>query len=148
MSAKALAFIDNLLKIIETKDHARMDELIGEQITFHTPRVLKPHTDRNIVKLILQGIPTLIENFHYERTWAAGSEAIMEFRGSVGKWTVHGLDIFTVGDDGRASELTVFVRPPKGLAALGEAEDKFSQSFGKQKLAAKPASWEAQEKVP
>jgi len=140
MSAKALAFIEKLLAIIESKDHTRMDELIGEQITFHTPRFLKPHTDRNIVKLILQGIPTLIEDFHYERTWAAGDEAIMEFKGKVGKWTVHGLDIFTIGDDGRASELTVFVRPPKGLEALGEAEDKFAQHFAKQMLSAKPAS--------
>lgn len=140
MPTKALAFIDNLLKIIETKDHARMDELIGEQITFHTPRFLKPHTDRNVVKLILQGIPTLIEDFHYERTWAAGNEAIMEFKGKVGKWTVHGLDIFTVGDDGRASELTVFVRPPKGLEALGEAEDKLANFFAKQAPPANSAS--------
>lgn len=140
MPTKALAFIDNLLKIIETKDHARMDELIGEQITFHTPRFLKPHTDRNVVKLILQGIPTLIEDFHYERTWAAGNEAIMEFKGKVGKWTVHGLDIFTVGDDGRASELTVFVRPPKGLEALGEAEDKLANVFAKQTPPANSAS--------
>jgi hypothetical protein len=72
----------------------------------------------------------VIENFHYERTWAAGREAIMEFKGNVGKFQVHGLDIFTIGDDGRASELTVFVRPSKGLEALGEAEDKMAQYFG------------------
>jgi hypothetical protein len=131
MTAKAQAFIDKLLQIVASKDHSRMDELIGEQITFHTPRFLKPHTDRKVVKLILQGIPRVIENFHYERTWAAGDEAIMEFKGNVGKWVLHGLDIFTVGEDGRASELTVFVRPPRGLEALGEAEDKLVAFFGK-----------------
>ena len=131
MSAKAQAFVDKLLQIVASKEHARMDELIGEQITFHTPRFLKPQTDRDVVKLILQGIPMVIKNFHYERTWPAGDEAIMEFKGNVGKWAVHGLDIFTVGDDGRASELTVFVRPPKGLEALGEAEDKLVAHFGK-----------------
>ncbi|MBE0546736.1 MAG: hypothetical protein IH627_03565 [Rubrivivax sp.] len=131
MSAKAQAFIDKLLQIVASKDHSRMDELLGETITFHTPRFLKPHTDRKVVKLILQGIPMVIKNFHYERTWPAGDEAIMEFKGHVGRWVVHGLDIFTVGDDGRATELTVFVRPPKGLEALGEAEDKLAAFFGK-----------------
>jgi hypothetical protein len=130
MSQKAQAFIDKVLDIIGKKDASRIDEIVGEQITFYTPRFLKPHTDRNVVKLILQGVPMVIENFHYARTWAAGDEAIMEFKGNVGKWHVHGLDIFTVGDDGRAKELTVFVRPPKGLEALGEAEDKLAQFFG------------------
>ena len=130
MSATAKTFIDKVLAIVQAKDHTRLDEIVGDQITFYTPRFLKPHTDRNVVKLILQGIPTVIENFHYERTWACGQEAIMEFKGNVGKFHVHGLDIFTLGEDGRANELTVFVRPPKGLEALGEAEDKMAQFFG------------------
>lgn len=130
MSAKAQAFIDKILTMVQSKDHSRLDEIVGDPITLYTPRFLKPHTDRNVVKLILQGIPLVIENFHYERTWPCGDEAIMEFKGNVGKWHVHGLDIFTIGDDGRAKELTVFVRPPKGLEALGEAEDKMAQFFG------------------
>jgi hypothetical protein len=131
MSDKTRAFITKVLEIVEKKDHSRIDELVGETITFYTPRFLKPHTDRNVVKLILQGIPVVIENFHYDRTWACDDEAFMEFKGNIGKWHVHGLDIFTVGDDGRAKELTVFVRPPKGLEALGEAEDKMVEFFGK-----------------
>jgi hypothetical protein len=130
MPTKAQIFIDTVLEIIQTRDHTRIDELIGDEITFYTPRFLKPHTDRETVKRILQGIPLVIENFHYERTWAAGDEALMEFKGNVGDFQVHGLDIFTLGDDGRARELTVFVRPPKGLQALGEAEDRMSEYFG------------------
>ncbi len=131
MSTSTQAFIDRLLDIVATRDHARIEEIIGDPITFYTPRFLKPHTDRNIIKRILQGIPVVIENFHYERTWATGQEAIMEFKGNVCEIQVHGLDIFTVGDDGRASELTVFIRPAKGLQALGEAEDKMVEFFGK-----------------
>ncbi len=138
MSKKTQDFIEKVLAIVEKKEHARLDEIVGETITFYTPRFLKPHTDRNVVKLILQGIPMVIENFHYERTWAADDEAIMEFKGNVGKWQVHGIDIFTVDASGRASELTVFVRPPKGLEALGEAEDKLTQFFGRQPLKSSP----------
>jgi hypothetical protein len=131
MSTSTQAFIDRLLDIVATRDHARIDEIIGDPITFYTPRFLKPHTDRATIKRILQGIPVVVENFHYERTWAAGREAILEFKGNVGAIQIHGLDIFTVGDDGRASELTVFIRPAKGLQALGEAEDKMTEYFGK-----------------
>jgi hypothetical protein len=53
----------------------------------------------------------------------------MEFKGKVGEIVVHGLDIFTIGDDGRASELTVFLRPTKGLMAVGEAEDAMASKF-------------------
>jgi hypothetical protein len=130
MPNKAQAFIDKLLGIIASQDPTRMDEIVGETITFHTPRFLRPHTDRRIVCAILRSIPQVIEGFHYERTWAAGDQALMEFKGHIGKWTVHGLDIFTVADDGRASELTVFIRPPKGLEALGEAEDRLARAHG------------------
>lgn len=138
MTANAQAFIDRLLDIIAKQDHSRMDELIGDPITFHTPRFLKPHTDRRIVTMILQSIPKTIENFHYERTWATGNEALMEFKGNIGKWALHGLDIFTIGEDGRASELTVFIRPPKGLEALGEAEDRLAQAWGTAKTPSTP----------
>ena len=131
MSEKARAFIDKVIEIVANEQHDRIDELIGDEITFYTPRFLKPHTDREIIKRILQGIPLVIENFHYTRTWAAGDEALMEFKGTVGEFQVHGLDIFTLGDDGRAKELTVFVRPPKGLDALGQAEDRMAEIFGK-----------------
>lgn len=130
MSAHTQSFIDRLLQIVATRDHRRIEELVGDPITFYTPRFLKPHTDRDKVKLILQGIPVVVEGFHYERTWATEREAIMEFKGNVGAIQVHGLDIFTVGDDGRASELTVFVRPIKAMQALGEAEDRMAEYFG------------------
>ena len=130
MSTKTQAFIDKVLQIVATRDPSRVDELVGESITFHTPRYLKPHTDRQAVKLVLTGVIRIVEDFRYDRTWATEHEAIMEFRGRIGKWVIHGLDIFTVGDDGRATELTVFVRPPKGLEALGEAEDRMLASLG------------------
>jgi len=124
MNTAAEAFVKKVITIFETEDYARLDEIIGDSITFYTPRFLKPHTDRLMVILILQGIPRVIDNFHYERSWATGGDAIMEFKGKVGRWDVHGIDVFSLGEDGRAKELTVFVRPPKGLEALGEREDK------------------------
>jgi hypothetical protein len=122
-------FAEHLQQAAANHDFSILDQLIGDEVVFHTPRFLKPITSRQHMLLILRSIPVVIEGFHYERTWVSGREALMEFKGKVGEIVVHGLDIFTVGDDGRATELTVFLRPTKGLMAVGEAEDAMASKF-------------------
>lgn len=131
----AQRFADRLLKAAADHDFSVLDQLIADEVVFHTPRFLKPITGRQHMLAVLRSIPVVIEGFHYERTWVSGQNALMEFKGKVGEIVVHGLDIFTVGDDGRAFELTVFLRPTKGLMAVGEAEDKLASMFA----AARPA---------
>lgn len=128
-TAPAQRFADRLLGAVAAHDLAALDALIADRIVFHTPRFLKPITNRPHVLAILRSIPVVIEGFHYERTWVSGASALMEFKGKIGDIQVHGLDIFTVEDDARASELTVFVRPSRGLTALGEAEDRLASTF-------------------
>lgn len=128
-SAPAQRFVERLLEALATHDFSVLDSLIADQVVFHTPRFLRPITDRRHMLMVLQSIPVVIEGFHYERRWISGNEAIMEFKGKVGEIVVHGLDIFTIGADGRAHELTVFIRPTRGLQALGEAEDRLAHLF-------------------
>lgn len=125
-------FLQRLLAGVAASDYSILEALIADEVLFHTPRFLKPITSRPQMLTILRSIPVIVEGFHYERTWTAGSEAIMEFKGKVGEVIVHGLDIFTVGADGRAGELTVFLRPTKALAAIGEAEDRLASHFKQQ----------------
>jgi hypothetical protein len=127
MSTKTEAFARKVLDIVARKDHAGMAELVGEGAVFHTPRFLKPITDRQHIILVLQGIIQVLPDFTYERWWTTEHEAIMHFKGHVVGTDVvaHGLDIFTVGDDGRFRELTVFLRPTKALEAIGAVEDAF-----------------------
>ena len=58
----------------------------------------------------------------------------MEFKGHVRNTEVlvHGLDIFTIDSEGKASELTVFLRPTKALETLGAIEDELVKSSLKQ----------------
>ncbi len=125
----AALFARRLLEAVARRDFSALDSLVADQVVFHTPRFLKPITSREHMLMVLRSIPVVIEGFHYERHWVSGDEAIMEFKGRVGEIIVHGLDIFTIGADGRALELTVFIRPTKGLQALGEAEDKLAHLF-------------------
>lgn len=122
-------FVERLLKAVEDRDFSVLDALLADEVVFHTPRFLKPITNRQHMLMILRSIPVVIEGFHYERRWVSGDEAIMEFKGRIGEIVVHGLDIFTIRADGRIHELTVFIRPTKGLQALGEAEDRLAHLF-------------------
>jgi ketosteroid isomerase-like protein len=123
MTDKAQALIAHILKVVETGDHDGIDQVLAENVELNTPRFLKPITDKTHFKIVLKTIPKVIENFHYERTWSGGDEAIMEFKGNIGAIQVHGLDIFHLDADGKVKELTVFIRPTKAHAALAEAED-------------------------
>lgn len=123
MSEKASALIRHILDAVAAGRSDDITQILAETVTLNTPRFLKPITDRTHVTIVLKTIPKVLEGFRYDRTWAAGEEAIMEFRGKIGEVQVHGLDIFHLDADGKVDELTVFIRPTKALQALAETED-------------------------
>lgn len=125
MSAKTEAFITRLLDLVVRHDAAGLADLVGEPVVLHTPRFLRPVTDRRHVIAILQGFVTIVPDLRYRRWWSTPDEAILHFEGHVvGTDTVvHGVDLFTVGDDGRFTELTVFLRPTRAIEAIGALED-------------------------
>ncbi len=123
MTTVAETFIETVLEKVKAGTGSSVSAWLAPGARLFTPRHHKPVTDPNHFAIILQSIPKVLENFRYDRTWAAGDEAIMEFKGNIGAVEVHGLDIFTIDDNGQISELTVFVRPTKAHAALAERED-------------------------
>lgn len=124
MAANAEAFIQTILGMVKDRDYAGIPNIIAPGAVLHTPRHFKPITDIRHFAAVLLMVPQVIEEFHYSRTWAQGDTALMEFKGTIDGKLIHGLDIFVLDDDNRASELTVFLRPTSAHAILGEAEDK------------------------
>jgi len=118
-------FQSRLHEIVRTGNPVGLEDLITDPFVLHTPRFLRPVTDRGHCLAILKGILYLVPDIRYDRAWETDGSIAMEFKGHVRdtEILVHGLDIFTVGADGRATELTVFLRPTKAIAALGELED-------------------------
>jgi hypothetical protein len=43
---------------------------------------------------------------------------VLRFRGRVGQYQLEGVDIVTTGEDGLITDVTVMVRPLRGLEAL------------------------------
>jgi hypothetical protein len=54
----------------------------------------------------------------YRHEWWDDDSAVLEFTADLGGLTVHGIDMVRWGSDGRLVEITVMVRPFKGLTQL------------------------------
>ena len=118
-------FVENIHRIVRNQDLAGIAELVAEDAVLHTPRFLRPITQRAQMVLILQGIIKFVEDFDYYRVFTQENEVVMEFKGKLGDVVVHGVDIFTIDEAGKIKELTVFIRPTKALEAIGQMEDEF-----------------------
>ena len=120
-------FVREFRDLVRRRDVAALPGFIAEEPVFHTPRFLRPITRKEHMVLVLQGIVRFVEGFEYERIFTRGNEAVMEFRGRVGDVEVHGVDIFTIDEQGKIKELTVFLRPTRALEAIGQMEDQHFQ---------------------
>ena len=118
-------FVEEIHRVVRSRDLAGLEKLVAENGVLHTPRFLRPITQRAQMVLVLQGILMHVEGFDYYRVFTQGNEAMMEFKGKLGDVVVHGVDIFTIDEAGKIKELTVFIRPTKALDALGRMEDEF-----------------------
>ena len=119
------AFVERLVAAKASRSPEAWQEMIREDVVMHTPRFFKPITDRNHVIAVLEGILTILPDFHWHRIWHGDGECVMEFTGHVngGKTVAHGIDLFEYDEDGRISKLTVFLRPTSALLEIAEGED-------------------------
>jgi len=105
----------------ERKDFGAADELLAADVTFRSPVVFKPYEGRDQVKLILNAVVQVFEDFRYLEQVESDDVAVLQFEARVGDRWLQGVDILKFGDDGRVQELTVMVRPMSGMHALAEA---------------------------
>ena len=130
-------FVTSFIEMTSNKDIAALDECIADTVTMHTPRFFKPITNKEHVKAALRGFMSLVEGLNYadQRHWVNGNDVIFEFRGKLGDIELHGVDIFTINDEGKISELSVMIRPESALQAIGKTEDKLVMQLLAQKQA-------------
>ncbi len=104
----------------EAKDFSRVDDLFAEDAVFRSPVVFKPYEGRDAMRVVLEAVVQVFEDFRYVEHVEAGDTAMLMFEARVGDREVQGVDILRFGDDGRAVELIVMVRPMSGMHALAE----------------------------
>ena len=103
--------------LIATKDAAGLDNLLADNVVFHSPIVHTPQEGKPITTLYLNAALYVFNNdsFKYLREVISGNNAILEFSTVIEGITVNGVDMITWGADGRITEFKVMVRPLKAI---------------------------------
>ncbi len=114
----------------EAKDFSAIEAILSEDVVFRSPVVFKPYEGRDAVGALLGAVVQVFEDFRYTDQVETGDAAALAFSARVGDRELDGIDFLGFGDDGRVTELTVFVRPLSGVNALAEAMQRKLEELG------------------
>lgn len=106
-------------EFIETLNENILDGILAEDVKFHSPFVWKPKEGKMMTKAILVAASQTFQNFRYIREIAENNNFMLEFEAQVGDFTLRGVDIIALGDDGKIIDFEVMVRPANALQTLG-----------------------------
>jgi len=106
-------------EFIETLNANILDEILAENVKFHSPFVWKPKEGKMMTKAILIAASQTFQDFRYVREIAENNNFMLEFQAKVGELTLRGVDIIALGDDGKIIDFEVMIRPANALQSLG-----------------------------
>ena len=112
----------------------RLDELLADDVVFHSPVVHSPQRGKDLTKLYLSaaygvfspgaaGQPAVEQKagrtpFHYVREVAGERDAVLEFEAEIDGIFINGVDMIRWNDAGRIVDFKVMVRPLKAVNLL------------------------------
>ncbi|MFA5321519.1 MAG: nuclear transport factor 2 family protein [Smithella sp.] len=104
-------------KLMETKDSAGLDDLLADNVVFHSPVVHMPQVGKPITKLYLTAALFVFNNGHFKylREVISGNNAVLEFSTEIEGIYINGVDMITWGEDGRITDFKVMIRPLKAI---------------------------------
>jgi len=105
--------------IVDTRDPARLDDLLADGCVFRSPAVHTPQEGKALTAAYLSAALVILgPTLTYLHEWWDDGSAVLEFTAELDGLSVHGIDMMRWGSDGRLVEFTVMARPFKGLTQL------------------------------
>jgi hypothetical protein len=115
---------------VEAEDLSEFESLFAEDASFNSPVVFRPYEGRDAIRVILDAVAQVFEDFRYIDQVDDGGAAFLMFEARVGDRQLQGVDILRFDDEDRITELTVMVRPMSGMNALAEAMRRRLEAAG------------------
>lgn len=107
--------------VVESRDPARLPDLMAPDAVFRSPAVFAPAEGRDaVVGYLTAALRVLGPTLAYQREWVGDDSAVLEFTAQLGETHVHGIDMITWGEDGLIRDFTVMVRPKRALDVVIE----------------------------
>jgi ketosteroid isomerase-like protein len=109
--------IDTWHKLVGARDESGLDNILADNVVFHSPVVHTPQEGKPITKLYLTAAMHVLNNgtFKYLREVISGNNAVLEFSTVIDGITINGVDMITWGADGRITDFKVMLRPLKAI---------------------------------
>lgn len=114
----------------EAKDFSQVDELFAADATLRSPVVFRPYEGRTAIKLLLEAVAQVFEDFRYTDQVETDDTAVLVFAARVGERELEGVDILRFDPEGTVIEMTVMVRPMSGMHALAERMREMLEAAG------------------
>lgn len=106
----------------EAKDLELLTETLHEDVVLHSPILFRGFEGRDTVALVLTHVAATLEDLTYVDELSDGKFVCLRFKAKVAGTSreLEGIDFLELDDEGRVTELTVFMRPFSALTAFNE----------------------------
>jgi hypothetical protein len=107
-------------RLIEARDSGALDDILADDVVFHSPVVHTPQKGKELAKMYLSAAIMLLGNneFKYVRELIGESEAVLEFTSEVNGIHINGVDMIHWNSDGKIDDFKVMIRPLKAVNLL------------------------------
>lgn len=109
-------------RLIEEGDPTGLDNILADEVVFHSPVVHTPQEGKAITTLYLAAAFEVLagDKFSYVRELIAENDAILEFVTEIDGVHINGVDLIRWNDAGKIVDFKVMVRPLKAVTMLQE----------------------------
>ena len=112
--------IDTWHQLIEDRNAAGLDDILADDVVFHSPVVHTPQRGKALTKLYLSAAIMVLggNKFEYVREVIGESDAVLEFTAELDGIIINGVDMVHWNEDGKIDDFKVMIRPLKAVNLL------------------------------
>ena len=114
-------FLEAWHHAIAQKNLDLMTDWVTDDVVLYSPAIFKPKRGRVEVEPLLRDVLDALEGYRVTKTWMDGSELLLEFEANVDGKSLQGVDRITLNEEGKLTQLKVYIRPYNGLMTLMKA---------------------------
>mgnify|MGYP000352261847 CR=1 FL=1 len=104
-------------QIIENLTEDTLDNILADDVVFHSPVVHTPQEGKRLTKMYLINALAVLKNdtFSYQSEVIEGINAVLEFTTNIDGIEVNGVDMIRCNDDGKIIDFKVMIRPLQAI---------------------------------
>ena len=112
--------IDRWHSVVASGNPAGLEQLLDDDVVFHSPVVHTPQRGKTITSLYLGAAFSVLANdaFTYVREVVGEHDAVLEFTTEIDGIRINGVDMIRWNDGGQITDFKVMVRPLKAVNLL------------------------------